>query len=147
MNIIRYGGLLLALLATCGCSSTDGTPSNANMLIPSRQLNVSDSLTLTAENIAVGALAFAIIDPLAPNWSIEQTRIDANHYRIALKMKRFTAGGEGEAYQVFRRCAERIAHSNANAVSSYRVVEFTEGIESTVPVAQRVAQGVVEVLH
>ena len=62
-----------------------------------------------------------------------------------MKKKRFTTGGDGEAAQVFYRRAAQIVREQGGA--RYRVVEFSEGVESSVPIAQRVAQGVVEVVR
>jgi hypothetical protein len=62
--------------------------------------------------------------------------------RISLRKKRFTSGGDGEAAQLFARRAEKLARDGGYAV--YTVLEYNEGIESTLPVAQRVAQGVIE---
>ena len=61
--------------------------------------------------------------------------------RISLRKKRFTSGGDGEAGQLFARHAEQLARSGGYA--GYSVMEYTEGVESTLPIAQRVAQGVV----
>ena len=59
-----------------------------------------------------------------------------------MKKKRFTTGGDGEAGQIFNRRAAQLARDNG--AEGFRIVEYTEGIESMVPVAQRLAQGVVE---
>lgn len=135
--LIALGALLAA------CSSVEGER-RSNILIPGRTLNVSPSLTIPAEALAVGAALYLVIDPLAPNWQVGEERLADSRFRIALRMKRFTTGGEGEAMQVFRRAAERIVRDNGRA--GYVVVDFSEGIESTVPFAQRVAHGVVELL-
>jgi len=130
------------LAAMAGCTGMDGLPSS-NLLIPSETLNISKSVSIPFESVAAGALIFIIVDPLAPNWQIEQIRLDDSRYRIALRKKRFTTGGDGEAMPAFNRRAEQIVRDNGAA--RYRIVEFTEGIDSVMPVAQRVAQGVVEI--
>lgn len=109
------------------------------MIIPNDAFSISRSLSVPLESVAAGALLYVIVDPLAPNWQIEETRLDAGRYLIALKKKRFTTGGDGEAAQVFyRRAAQLVREQGAGR---YRVVEFTEGVESNVLIAQRVAQG------
>jgi len=85
---------------------------------------------------------FAAIELLAPNWEIETREAGPSHYRITLTMKRFTTGGDGEAYLVMMRTAEQLRQ--AQGAQAYSVAEFSEGIESTVPVARRVARAVVE---
>jgi hypothetical protein len=134
--------LCVAVLAASACSTNDGTVPSS-FLIPNDTLNISKSVSIPLESLAAGAILYVIIDPLAPNWKIEQTQLGANRYLIALKKKRFTTGGDGEAGQIFNRRAAQIARDNGGGV--YRIVEFTEGVESTVPIAQRVAQGVVEI--
>ena len=134
--------VLLSLLA--GCSGIEGI-SSANTIIPPEVFTVSKSLSVPLESIAAGAVLFVIIDPLAPNWQIEERRLNDNRYRIAMRKKRFTTGGDGEAMPAFYRRAEQLMRENGAA--RYRVIEFTEGVDSGMPIAQRVAQGVVEIVR
>ncbi len=135
----------LSAALVCGCSSTGSGDGASSVLIPNQALNVSKSLSIPVESMVAGAILFIVIDPLAPNWKIEQSKLDADRYRIALTKKRFSTGGDGEAAPVFYRRAEQIARENGAA--RYRILEFSEGVESTVPVARRVAQGIIEVVH
>lgn len=143
MSSLRYFGVAAAL-AVAGCTPIPNVPS-ANIIIPPEMLNISKSLSIPSEGIAAGALVFIIIDPLAPNWRIEQTVVDPTHYRLALTKKRFTTGGDGEALVVFRRRADELVREQNG--TGYRIVAYSEGIESKMPIAQRVAQGVVEVVR
>lgn len=143
MILPRAFAISLALIAG-GCSTIEGT-SSKGLIIPNQTLNISSALQIPLESIAAGALLFVIIDPLAPNWHIEQMRTGENRYRIALRKKRFTTGGDGEVMPAFYRRAEQIAFELGSR--HYRIVEFTEGIDSAVPIAQRVAQGVVEIIR
>lgn len=134
----RWCALALgALLA--GCASTDGP---SPVLIPNKELSISRSLAIPAEGVVLGVLAYVVIDPLAPNWRIEQYELGGDRYAFALKKKRFTTGGDGEAAQVFRRRVTELAREHGYA--SYEVLEFTAGIDSNVPIAQRVSHGVVQ---
>ncbi len=135
---------LITLVTLAGCSTLENT-SSKSVLIPNQTINISNSLSIPLESIAAGALLFAIVDPLAPNWQIEQMRLGENRYRIALRKKRFTTGGDGEAAPAFFRRAEQIAGELGSG--RYRVVEFTEGVDSAVPIAQRIAQGIVEIIR
>jgi hypothetical protein len=81
-------------------------------------------------------------EDLFANWKIEQLQLDDNHYRVALIKQRFSTGGDGEAMQIFYRRAADITRERG--AKEYRVVEYTEGIESSLPIAQRVARGVIE---
>ncbi len=140
---------ILLGLAGCGTIATDGslgTDSSGNTIrpiIPNQSLAVSKSLSISAEALVLGAAIYFVVDPLSPNWQIEETRMGGNRFRISLRKKRFTTGGDGEATQVFYRRAERIVRENGYA--GYTVVEFGEGVESTVPIAQRVSQGIIQV--
>lgn len=122
--------LLLPLgLAACGGIATNGAPGT--------------NRTVAAEALALGAAIYYVVDPLSPNWQIEEARMGDNRFRISLRKKRFATGGDGEATQLFYRRAEQIVRENGYA--GYTVLEFGEGVESTVPIAQRVAQGVIHV--
>ena len=139
---IRLGCVLAAVaVLACACSSIEGE-NRKNTLIPAKTLNVSPSLTIPAEWIAAAGAAFFVIDPLAPNWKVEVETLGAQRYRIAMTMKRFTNGGEGESDAILRRTAEKLARDRGSA--GYAVLEQTEGIDSHVTFAQRVAHAVVE---
>jgi len=133
---------LAALLGAC-----TGMPgiSSQNQIIPPDAIPVSRSINIPLESALAAAVVFAVIDPLAPNWRIEEMRLNDTRYRIAMRKKRFTTGGDGEAIPAFYRRAEQLMRDNHAA--SYRIVEFSEGVDSGVPVSQRVAQGVVEIVR
>ena len=132
----------VAVLALVGCSSIDEY-TGPTTLIPARTLNISPSLQIPAEGLVAGAIIYAIIDPLAPNWKVDVEPLGTRRYRVNLTMKRFITGGEGESAQVFRRAAEKLQHEGGFA--EYAILSFSEGIESRVTIAQRVASGVIEV--
>jgi hypothetical protein len=119
----------------------DASGNGVSTLIPNQTLQLTRTIGLSAENLLLGAALYWVVDPLAPNWQSEQAPLGADRVRISLRKKRFTSGGDGEAAQVFARRAEQLARSGGYA--RYTVMEYTEGIESTLPVAQRVAQGVI----
>lgn len=143
--------MLPLLLTLAGCSSiaVDGTPgtdssgSIVRPVIPNKSLVLSRSLSIPAEALAVGAGIYLIVDPFSPNWQVDEARIGENRFRISLRKKRFTTGGDGEAAQLFHRKAEQIV--GEIGASGYTVLEFGEGVESAVPIAQRVAQGIIQV--
>ena len=130
----------LALLAA-GCSSIEDY-NGPRPLIPARTLNVSPSLTIPAESLVAAGIVFFVVDPLAPNWKVEVESMGARRYRIELTMKRFITGGEGEAGNVVKRTAEKLRKEGGYA--EYALLELSEGIESHVLIAQRVAHAVVE---
>lgn len=141
----RLPRLLLSCLVAgaAGCSSIDGGP--GTVVIPSQQLNVSRSLQIPAETIGAGAALYFVIDPLAPNWRVEEEQLGPDLFRIGLRKKRFTTGGDGEAMQVLTRRAEKLAREKG--YGGYRVVQYHEAIESLMPIAQRVSWGTVRLVR
>jgi hypothetical protein len=137
---LRCTFLAAVVFAVSGCSSIDD--SKPTTLIPARSLNISPSLTIPAETLAAGSLLYFIIDPLAPNWKVQIEPIGQQRYRIAMTMKRFFTGGEGEVGPLLRRTAEKLCQERR--CTAYAVLEQSEGIESRVTLAQRVAQAVIE---
>ena len=130
-----------AFLLLAGCSSIE-SDNRSRTLIPARTLNLSPSLTIPAESLVAAGIVFAVIDPLAPNWKVDVKSLGQHRYRLELTMKRFITGGEGEVGQVVRRTAEKLRHEGG--YSEYALLELTEGVESRVPIAQRVAQALIE---
>ena len=129
-----------ASLVLAGCNSIDGP---SPVLIPNKEFVVSRSVSIPADVLVLGASAFLVIDPLAPNWRIEQYDLGSDRYAFALKRKRFTSGGDGEAVQVFRRRVDQIAREQG--YSGFEVLQFSEGVDSSMPiVAQRVSHGTVQ---
>lgn len=138
----------LAAAMTAACSAiganpaaTDAAGGTVSTLIPNKTLNLTPGVGLDISTILLGAALYWAVDPLAPNWELEHAPLGTDRVRISLRKKRFTNGGDGEAPQVFARGAEQLVRDGGYA--GYTVMEYTEGIESTLPVAQRVAQGVV----
>ena len=133
------------LLAGCGILENNNSASDTKFLLPNKTLNLSNSLQIPLEGIALAAAVYFIVDPLAPNWQVTQERLAEGRYRLSLRMKRFTTGGDGEALQVFNRNAERIAREGGFA--GFRVLQYTEGIESNVLIAQRVGEGMIQMVQ
>jgi hypothetical protein len=138
-KLINSPAAIALVLAVGGCASIDG-PSNA--LIPNKAFNVSRSLTVPLDTVVLAAGVLYLVDPLAPNWSIAQHDLGGHRFQFELTKKRFSYGGDGEAMQVLRRRMEQLARERS--YSSYELIEFTTGIESTVPLAQRTSRGVVQ---
>lgn len=144
MNAIRLGGLCLVLLLV-GCKSVNGDYPRNQTLIPSAGLKLSENYTLPLEKLVYFAgaayVVYLVLDPLAPNWEIEEARLDDDTYYLGMRMKRFHTGGDGEARMVFRRRAEQLAR--AGGYAGYEVMSFSEGVQSDL-IAQRVSEGVIQ---
>lgn len=136
---LRSAAALGAIALVAGCKSIEGP---SPVLIPNRALELSRSVSIPADTIALAAVAYMIVDPLAPNWQVEQHDLGRGRYVIAMRKKRFATGGDGESVHIFRRRIDQIARERG--FGDYEVIEFSEGIESNVPIAQRVSRGVVQ---
>lgn len=117
----------------------------AGSLIPDTTLQITPSFGITLEKLvywgAFAAAAYLITDPLAPNWSIEQAAFPGYHVHMSLQMRRYYAGGAGEARQVFHRRAKQLVREYG--FEGYQVVEYSEGLDSSVIGSKRVAEGVI----
>jgi hypothetical protein len=139
---MRASSVLFVVAVLAGACTTIEGENRKSTLIPAKTLNLSPSIMIPAEWIAAAGAAFFVIDPLAPNWKVEVETLSAQRYRIAMTMKRFTNGGEGESDAILRRTAEKLVRERGSA--GYAVLEQTEGIDSHVTLPQRVAHAVIE---
>ena len=95
---------------------------------------------------AVAALAaYAIYDPLAPNWTIEERILDSESYHLSMRAKSFRTGGDGESALILRRRALQLQRERG--FPAYRVLEYSEGIESSTPFTHRYAEGVIQLVR
>ena len=138
-------------LATAGCSSTNlsGTFPKGGSLIPDTQLHLLPGFTLPVEQLiywgGVAAVAYYVTDPLAPNWNISEARFPNDQYRLSLQMKRYYTGGAGEARVVFNRRADELMRKGG--YEGYQILDYSEGLESSVIGSQRVAEGTIALTH
>lgn len=114
-------------------------------LIPNTNVHLSPTVIYPLEKIVYWGVwagaAWLILDPLAPNWEIEEARFPEDHVHLQLAMRRYYAGGAGEARVVFHRRARELMR--AGSFTGYEVLEYAEGMESSVLGAKRTATGVV----
>ena len=127
--------LLAALVSLAGCTTI--LPDKPVYLTPTQTMSVE---SLTMAGVALG-IAYLVTDPLAPNWEIKEAPLADNRVHLSLKMKRYYAGGAGEARTVFRRRAKDLVQYGG--YESYEVVEYSEGMESSVLGSQRVCEGII----
>lgn len=142
--LLGLGSLILA-----GCSAT--VPTNASTtffkggLVPASDIALTPTLSVTLEKLlywgGVGAIAYYVVDPHAPNWEIQEAQFPDDHYMLSMKMKRYYTGGAGEARQVFNRRARDLA--NVSGFSGYKVLEYSEALDSNAIGSQRTAEGVI----
>lgn len=141
--------LILAAISLAGCSGfasrISGNIPRQGSTIPDSKFQLSPSVAIPLEKIVFWGVyagtAYSILDPFAPNWEIEEARFANNQIHLSLKMKRYYAGGAGEARAVFHRRARELMQYGG--FEGYEVLEYSESLESSVLGSQRVSQGVV----
>lgn len=132
----RLAPSLIALLSAC---STVGEPPHDWMLLPAAGVAAVTNGYVGIPGATAAVAAYALYDPLAPNWSIVEQRQEDTRYRLMLRMKLLHSGGDGEAHQIFTRRAEQLA--GQPGFDAYEVLRWQEGVDSNRPFAQRVALG------
>lgn len=138
---------LAAMITSCSnLISTQGDYPRAGSIVGTGNLNVTPSLSIPLEKLffwgVYASAAYLIIDPLAPNWEIEEAKFPEERYLMSLHMKRVYSGGAGEARTVFHRRAGELMQ--AGGYDGYQVLEYSEGMESSALGAQRVAKGMIQ---
>jgi len=130
---------LLFLVALGGC--------NGYPLVAPRDVAVTPTHTYTYEQVlaiaAVAAATYWYVDPLAPNWEVNEFEVDNDKFRITLRKKRMSTGGDGEAVELFNRHAERIAE--LRGYEKFVVLSYSERIESDTLGARRMARGTIRI--
>ena len=148
----RWFRLLLgAVLAACvgqQVLAQSYVPSDGS-IIANKILRLSPSISIPLEKMVywgvLGGLAYAVLDPFAPNWEIEEAPLGGDHVHFSLQMRRYYSGGAGEARQLFERRARELMR--LNEFDEYRVIEYNESLESSMLGARRKAEGVVRLIH
>ena len=133
---------IAAALLAAGCSSISGEYPRSSPVIPAASIRFSEGYAVSLEKLVtyagVATAVYLVLDPLAPNWRIEQTQLPDDSYLLSLRMKRFHTGGDGEARQVFHRRARELARSNG--YSDYEVTRFDESLDSAMLGSQRTVE-------
>ncbi|WP_319240720.1 hypothetical protein [uncultured Propionivibrio sp.] len=145
-------GLLLvttvSVLAGCGTANTSVYPPSGHLL-PNAAVKLTPSTTLSFEQLllggAIGTAIYLVYDPLAPNWNIEERAVNGDTYELSLRAKSFRIGGDGEAYQILKRRASTLQQSRG--YSGYRILNYSEGIESSTPMTHRVGSGTIQLVR
>lgn len=136
------GAVVVALV---GCSSTGGSGSTASPLIPNKAIQLTAGTSVSLSTLMLGAAIYLYYDPLAPNWEIEEARLNEDTFRFSMKMKRYHTGGAGESIQILKRRASQLQYEQG--FGGYQIVEYTEGIDSQTIGARRVAEGTIRLVQ
>lgn len=154
---------LAALVVACGlagCATPPPSVPPTGAIVPSQgKVQLTSSVGYTYEELIMAPashwalaniwnqplLLYFVYQPLAPNWSIEEAALDDSTYYVRLQARRFRNGGDGEAMLVLKRRAVQLQH--ARGFSGYRILDYSEGIDSATPVAQRFSEGIVQLVR
>ncbi|HEX8988926.1 MAG TPA: hypothetical protein VF816_13290 [Rhodocyclaceae bacterium] len=142
-------GFLCSMLV--GCAGTrlptqlNGNLPRTGTIVPNTTLKIAPSLSVQLEKVVYwgvyAGVAYLILDPWAPNWEIEQAQFPEGLYHLSLHMKRVYSGGAGEARVVFQHRAKDLMRENG--YDGYEILEYSEGLDSSVLGSQRTAEGVI----
>jgi len=102
-------------------------------------------MTVPAISSGQAAVLYIIYDPLAPNWTIKERPLNQDTYYFALTAKSFRTGGDGESIQIIKRRALQLQRERGYA--GYRILDYTEGIESSTPLTHRVSEGTIQLVN
>lgn len=142
-----------------GCASPqrlENVPPSGSILPSDGKIQVTSNTSYSYEELILAPVSkwalnqlwnyplnlYFVYQPFAPNWNVEEAVLDENTYYLRLQAKRFRTGGDGEAIAVLKRRATQLQH--ARGFAAYRVLEYSEGIESGTIGAQRYSEGIVQ---
>ena len=99
-----------------------------NPIIPDDTVHLTSTQSYPLSDVvataAVAAAVWIVVDPLAPNWDVSESKVTDNRWRIAMRKKNFTTGGDGEAIELMHRHAARLAE--LQGYRSYQIVTWTD---------------------
>jgi hypothetical protein len=158
MKVLWVAALTAAFTAGCATAPPSVPPRGA--IVPSEgKVQLTSSIGYSYEELIMAPVTYwslekvwkqplmlyFVYQPLAPNWSVEEAALGDDTYYLRLQAKRFRTGGDGEAMQVLKRRALQL--QQARGFAGYRILDYSEGVESGTPVAQRVSEGVVQLVR
>lgn len=109
---------------------------------PTFDLPESEAATPALE----GGLPASVIGPaiaeLRASWNAEVNPLSETAYEVTFRMWPLRSGGSGEGMLQLKRRAEKMKRDLGFA--RYRISEYSEGVESNLPFAQRFVYAVLE---
>ncbi len=84
----------------------------------------------------------ALARPIVPNWTVTETPLGKDAYRISLRGQYFRLGGDGEALVIMKQRGLQLQLERG--FSGYQLVDYSERIESTTPFNFRIVEGVIQ---
>lgn len=157
MKLTRILSLLVALAALTGCGTVGkavndtlgGQHPGTGPVVPDGVIQLTPHNAYSLETLVVGAAAIGLIyvvyDPLAPNWKIEEKALKADTYYLSMQAKSFRTGGDGESMMILKRRAMKLQRENG--YTSYRILDYSEGVESSTPFTHRFSEGTIQLVR
>lgn len=147
------GVAMLAMLAGCASirNGANAVADTVNDMDPQLRQDVAGAalayklIKPAGGDLIIFGLAYLVYDPLAPNWEIQETRLTEDVFHMQLNMKRHFSGGEGEAMRVMKRRAAQLQRELG--YGSYRILDYSEGIESATLAAYRTGEGRIQLVR
>lgn len=146
--------MVSAILSGCGTVGTavndvlGGSHPGTGPVVPDGVVQLTTHNVYSLESLVVGAAAIGVIylvyDPLAPNWSVEEKLLNADTYYLSMRAKSFRTGGDGEAMMILKRRALKLQREKG--FSGYRILDYSEGIESSTPFTRRFSEGTIQLV-
>jgi hypothetical protein len=128
---------LMSILEGCSTGQPGSTPGPSSSLgFPAGIVNPSPRLPFVA---ALGAGVYYLYKD---NWTLEEIQAGDDKFLITLKKNMLRQDGDSEAGMLFKRRAGEIAAELG--YDGFRIMEYSEGIESAALGSQRVAHGVIQ---
>jgi hypothetical protein len=124
-------------------------PTKENLALVAAGVHAVSQRAATSAELGLGAaaavVAYVVYDPLAPNWCIEERSLDRDTYFVSMQAKSFRTGGDGESGLILKRRAQQLQRDGG--FSAYRILDYSEGIESSTPFTHRYASGVIQLVR
>lgn len=141
----RLCSLTLVALLLSACTMSPHSSDSKGMFGITANMLTSEKYSVIpgVSPLVLGAAIAALYNAYLPTWSLEDLRIGEDKYRIFLRKKTFSSGGDGEANLLFKYRAEQIVA--AHGYDGYEIMEYTEGLDTSGTLGtQRVAQGIIQ---
>lgn len=146
--------LMSAILAGCGTvgkavnDTLGGQHPGTGPVVPDGVVQLTTHNAYSLETLVVGAVAigaiYVVYDPLAPNWAVEEKALNTDTYYLSMRAKSFRTGGDGEAMMILKRRALKLQREKGFA--AYRILDYSEGIESSTPFSHRFSEGTIQLV-
>lgn len=144
----RLVSLSIIFLALVGCHTFRGDYPRSTSIVPAGALKIFPNYHIAFADIVqiagVAVVVYTVVDPLAPNWVITETRVSETKVLFNLRMKDFHFGGMGEAPMVLARRAETL--SAEQGMAGYQIQRYEEALDSRMIFPRRTAYAEIQLL-